>query len=430
MNKQHISLVCVSLSCLVAQLAAEEGIDSKQVNEIAVDTQAISEVAPTGNLNDVETLNETLEFTISPVDSSNLFVLEKISEVQVLSDEDRNEKSSPEKASTGDTLASQTTFDLHLPYTFIAEQDTKQSSDEKDAPLTPIFCVIEDINLLSNSTIAAELELKTAQEIVAVIQEPVVAEEETRDAESKQNKAFGIVPALTTLAHNRVAKKQPSPSLIISQDLGVQDFGVTEQTSEIAVNDPDSNVVLVDEELVAIDTGLATTAMDDVLNHTIQFRGAAFFPASKRFREVYGHAGANYQIEASTKVNSSLEAWVNLDWYMRNHHIIQSCSSRVKIANFSLGLKYVHTFTDYLDGYLGLGPSLGWLSIHNRSWFMSQRRSRFALGAVFKGGLRLYVTKNLFLDLFADYLAERVHFNNHHVQIGGLKTGVGVGVRF
>lgn len=188
-------------------------------------------------------------------------------------------------------------------------------------------------------------------------------------------------------------------------------------------------MVVVNEELI-VDPTVITEAADHSLNHTIEFRGAAFFPASKRFREVYGHAGGNYQIEASTKVTSAVEGWVNLDWYMRDRHLVDSCRSRVKLANLSIGLKYVHTFTDYLDGYLGIGPSFGWLSIHNRTWFSSQRRSRFALGAVFKSGLRIYITKNLFLDLFADYLAERVHFNNHHVQIGGLKTGLGFGVRF
>lgn len=207
MNKRHISLVCVSL-CLAVQVVAEEHINSSLVNEEVIGTTPAFE-SVVEMRKEAEPLQERLEFTISPVDSSNLLDLEKKSEVAVI----------PEGDSSEETLASKVAFDLHLPGTFIAEQETKQSSDENDADLTPIFCLLENINLLGNSDLAIQSKPNAVEEVVAVIQEPLNAEIKPAKADVQPNNTFGIVPAITTLANNRVDAGKTSPLLLSAKKL-------------------------------------------------------------------------------------------------------------------------------------------------------------------------------------------------------------------
>lgn len=171
---------------------------------------------------------------------------------------------------------------------------------------------------------------------------------------------------------------------------------------------------------------------------SLEFRVAAFFPMDDRFTRIYGDVGVDYQIEYSTTIFccSCLEAWVNLDWYPKHGHVRDCGSSDIDLLNLGVGLKSSFCMCSCFYPYLGIGPSFGWVWIDNRMKCCDQchkkkdHDSEFAVGVLVKSGLLYYFGCNLFLDLFVDYLYQPVHFHHRHVDVGGFKTGLGLGVCF
>lgn len=165
-------------------------------------------------------------------------------------------------------------------------------------------------------------------------------------------------------------------------------------------------------------------------NSKLAMRCASFFHASQFFRDIYNKVGVDYQLEFTRKVFACMEAWGNLDWYSKSGNSVRfHKKTRVKIANVSVGLKYVYKISNQFDIYIGLGPSLGKIFLKNKINKSDQKLSKYALGAVAKTGLRTYLRYNLILDLFFDYIYQPVHFESH-VNIGGAKIGLGLGKAF
>jgi hypothetical protein len=160
----------------------------------------------------------------------------------------------------------------------------------------------------------------------------------------------------------------------------------------------------------------------------VEFRTAAFIPTNKLFREIYGHVGASYQLEASTDMWGCLQGWVNLEFFPKTGHVKHCGKSKLDIYNFSFGPKYLLPLTQQTEAYAGFGLNMSTICIRNRGCD-DHRTSKFAFGGVLKSGIHIYLPNNMLLDLFCDYLYQRVHFQKN-VNIGGFKTGVGIGVRF
>lgn len=163
---------------------------------------------------------------------------------------------------------------------------------------------------------------------------------------------------------------------------------------------------------------------------SVEIRSAAFFHSSKRFREIYGNVGACYEFEISTKLHSCCDAWTNFDWFSKHGKSDGfSDPTRVSIANISLGLKFPYQFSEQFTAYIGIGPSLSRIMLKNKYQSGTENTSKLAVGGVLKTGINYSIYKNVFVDLFFDYLYQPVNFETN-VDIGGIKTGIGVGVKF
>ncbi len=170
--------------------------------------------------------------------------------------------------------------------------------------------------------------------------------------------------------------------------------------------------------------------MADEIESTLEIRSAAFFHSSKRFREIYGNVGGSYQLEASTKFNDCFEAWANFDWFSK-HGKSEGFNdpTRVSIANINLGIKFPYQLSECFTLYVGIGPSLSRIWLKNRSARSHERISKLAIGGVLKTGVYYFITRHIYLDVFVDYLYQPVHFETN-IDIGGFKTGIGVGYKF
>lgn len=163
---------------------------------------------------------------------------------------------------------------------------------------------------------------------------------------------------------------------------------------------------------------------------SLEIRSSAFFHSAKRFREIYGNVSGSYQLEASTSLCNCLEGWTNFDWYTK-HGKSKGLEdpTRVSIANISIGIKFPSMCCECFMPYVGLGASLSGIWLKNKSHCTHETVSKLAVGGVIKTGICYFFTGHTFIDVFVDYLYQPVHFKKH-VDIGGLKTGIGLGVRF
>lgn len=178
---------------------------------------------------------------------------------------------------------------------------------------------------------------------------------------------------------------------------------------------------------------------------TIEVRAAALYHTSDKVRNQYKEVVPSYEVEFSFSCDPCCYAWwVNLSWFNEQGDVkgnncasvIRSFNQRVQpndrlnVGSLGLGIKFPYYFCDRLAGYVGIGPVIGnvWLK-KTSALGKVRRKSKVAYGGVVKLGIDYYVRECLFVDLFVDYVYEVVHFKRY-VDVGGVKAGVGLGVRF
>lgn len=185
------------------------------------------------------------------------------------------------------------------------------------------------------------------------------------------------------------------------------------------------------------------------IESTLEIRTAAFYHTSHLYREVYENVTPSYQVEVSFSCNPCCYAWwANFAWlHDSGHPITNSCSSviptcsfctinpttKVNVANLTLGIRFPYYFTDCFIGYFAIGPSFG------RVWYKNTyphplpptvRTSQFTYGGIIKLGFYYYFAQCLFLDFFTDYLYQAARINHHTVNLSGFEAGIGLGLRF
>lgn len=181
---------------------------------------------------------------------------------------------------------------------------------------------------------------------------------------------------------------------------------------------------------------LPLVAIDWQCGWDAEVRVAAFRPTSRRFREIYGQWGAEFQVEASKLICGPYYGWFNVGWYPKDGHSIGlHDKTRIDLVPIRFGAKYMFCLTPKLNGYVGLGATLTYLSIHDHSHTI-RHTTRWGAGGIVKTGLRYAIMQCLFVDLFADYSYEPFSFNSkHHIKrkdadVGGLMLGAGLGYSF
>ena len=155
-------------------------------------------------------------------------------------------------------------------------------------------------------------------------------------------------------------------------------------------------------------------------------RMAAFYPQGSLFRSIYGNWQVDYELEIGKIFLKNYEAWANINFLTTSGQTILGNSTTFKNCNISVGGKYIFRFKEIWKLYLGLGINDALVYAHNYSSYVKKHVHKNGVGGVFKLGVYVEPMDHLFIDVFADYLYQPIHFD-HWQQIGGLKIGSGVG---
>lgn len=165
-------------------------------------------------------------------------------------------------------------------------------------------------------------------------------------------------------------------------------------------------------------------------NITFELRSGAFFFSSSTIREIYGTTTGYYELEGEFKFAECFEDWVNVSWFAVDGKIKDTNeSTRFNLANFSLGIRYVHSFTKKFSTYLGLGPVIGRFWANHSFSGRNRNIETTGYGGVLKSGLMYCFSDFAFVDFYIDYYYQPAHFKKR-IDIGGLRTGVGIGMSF
>lgn len=162
---------------------------------------------------------------------------------------------------------------------------------------------------------------------------------------------------------------------------------------------------------------------------TFEVRSSAYFPNSHHVREVYGNAHPTFGVEVSQNFCNGLNFWGDIDYFSWSMHKKPCCRSRLQVLNTSFGLRWFYAPCEPFKLYLGIGACLSGVNIRNKVFCETERARKFAAGGVLKSGLIYTFCAPFYLNLFVDYVYLPLSFHGY-LDVGGLKTGLGLGVEF
>lgn len=169
-------------------------------------------------------------------------------------------------------------------------------------------------------------------------------------------------------------------------------------------------------------------------DYIFEAKGAYFYPASSKFRQVYS-TGEMYGLEASFKTWGQLYAWTSGSFVIRKGHSIGlNDTTRIAFYPIGAGLKYLFP-AGFSDFYLGAGPMGAYMHIHDHS-SLTPRTCRWGGGGILKGGVLINCTSHFVVDIFSDYsflyvpVPDSNNMTSHTANLSGWSFGFGLGYRF
>jgi hypothetical protein len=143
------------------------------------------------------------------------------------------------------------------------------------------------------------------------------------------------------------------------------------------------------------------------------------------------------EIELGVRVYDQLRVWGNFNTFTANASSLGlKDPTAMQLYPLSAGLKYNVEIIESLDLYLGIGPTFTCLEMEDYSPYVQQNTFRTSWGVVGKSGLIYRFGPHVFFDFFADYYYGKIApvsqsgIESESLNVGGLRTGLGIGMVF
>ncbi len=176
--------------------------------------------------------------------------------------------------------------------------------------------------------------------------------------------------------------------------------------------------------LLTLNSAIATAD----LTNSVELRSSAYFHRSSTFEEVYGKVGPSFGLEATNKF-FCFDLFTNLDYFSKHSPRHDYGRSKIELFNGSLGLRYSIDLSSFLKPYIGIGPSVTCINLKQEMDDCHYKSTKIGFGVVAKSGVIIEIGSFYYVNIFADYHYLPARWNKC-IDVGGLKTGLGLGINF
>ncbi|MBN2199140.1 MAG: outer membrane beta-barrel protein [Candidatus Aminicenantes bacterium] len=181
-------------------------------------------------------------------------------------------------------------------------------------------------------------------------------------------------------------------------------------------------------------TGILIVAVTVVLSSlcggqtfTVSLGAGIQSPADSGYRDIYGRSVFLPEIKGGISLSPSLYVWTGYGLVTAKGETPELKSAAESSQNFlSLGGGYQGALSDSL----GFKAELGLADVFYKEEALGETVSGSALGFTAGAGLTYALGKMFFLQAEAGYLLAQKTINDVKVKMGGLKAGLGAGIRF
>ncbi len=157
---------------------------------------------------------------------------------------------------------------------------------------------------------------------------------------------------------------------------------------------------------------------------TMEVKGSYFYPTEQAFKDIYG-GGLMYGGEISVGIWKNLDVWIGGYYFSQYGELtFTEEATHLQIMPLGGGLKYRIT-TGVVSFYGGAGVNY---FNYQESNVIGDVKSG-AAGFITKMGAYLEPVEKFVINIFVEYSYCRMTPADFTVDIGGIKAGIGIGVR-
>ena len=173
-----------------------------------------------------------------------------------------------------------------------------------------------------------------------------------------------------------------------------------------------------------------------LLEGTLQVRAGYFQFTSNWAKKIYGKGIPDIELEGSVKIHPNISLWSNLNYVWKaGHSTVFANGTHLDLGTLSLGANLMTPFKRSATlVYVGLGISGAYVHTKDHTAYLPTDTSKLGVGCVAKLGIFISCIKHVFLNPFFDYYYQPIHTRNssNHstVDVGGFRTGLGIGYSF
>ena len=162
-------------------------------------------------------------------------------------------------------------------------------------------------------------------------------------------------------------------------------------------------------------------------------RGAYFFFTDGTNREIWDDGTIDLEIENTYWFTNYYSTFQNINFIWKDGASSFGTPVSIDMATISIGVKeFFSIVPSLLNGYLGFGFTCGLVWTNNKSEFIPNHYFWASPGIVGKSGLILFAKSKVSIDIFFDAYYQPIWSGalNSYTDMGGFRTGVGMGYLF
>lgn len=170
----------------------------------------------------------------------------------------------------------------------------------------------------------------------------------------------------------------------------------------------------------------------------IEAKGAYFFFANEKLRDVYSSGGFQVQISGAYPVYYALEVYGSVGYSQAfGSSTGAGESTTIWQLPVDIGLRPVFRVASFAEYYFTIGPRYFYVHQYNNSSYVKESIGKSRVGLFVNTGFNFTLLAHMLIDVFGEYAYEPISFSNssdniygNHTQVSTFSFGAGLGYNF